>query len=144
METQVPHFLDLPLDYMYNELWTFCTIYHDSIQNNIKIWKNAANFLLDGRQLFLEPEVGFEQTTFFLKIFILNTKSLKTMDCTIGQGANRKGIISNWPWSKCVPLNASWTNMPFKVYLKWVFRPQHYLRPPIAYMKGKKLTMYSN
>ena len=29
-------------------------------------------------------------------------------------GVNGKVLISNWPWSKCVPLNPSSTNMPFK------------------------------
>ena len=32
----------------------------------------------------------------------------------VGRGVNREGLISNLPWSKRVPLDPSWTNMPFE------------------------------
>ena len=49
-------------------------------------------------------------------------------------------LISNWSWSKCVPLDPSWTNVPFRKSLKWVFRPHHYCRPLYYHIgKGEKM-----
>ena len=65
---------------------------------------------------------------------------LKSSESTylLGWGANGEGFNSNWPWSKCVSLDSPPleqicpSKKKKKKKLKWVFRPHHYLRPPIG------------
>ena len=42
----------------------------------------------------------------------------------LGLGANREGF-DYWPWSKCVPLDLFWTNMPFKKIQSGFHTPLH-------------------
>ena len=53
----------------------------------------------------------------------LASNAFNTYIYILGQGVNKKVLILNWPWSKHVPLDPSWTKMPFKKNWSWSSDP---------------------
>ena len=68
---------------------------------------------------------------------------IRLLDCWIfrdwasGRSVDKEGLISNWSWSKRVPLGPSWTNIPFKKDKVGLQTPPSPQMPYIAYGKDQ-------
>ena len=119
------HFSNYNPNFMRFDFFIYDIIWFDMIYD-----ENALNSL---NPLLTVPEL------------LKKKKKKKTTNRQVHPRAGRKKekvLISNWPWSKSVPLDPSWANMPYKKWSDVQTSPLPHTSYIIAYGKGKKIKIW--